>query len=440
MTQKKITENPWTVEDEKGHPSSTLEWWAVIGFFTTQENQNHWSIKATLSEGGPTKKQSDSLYNITLFDQAANHHYIIYKRKTGVPLQSRQDAFDIAFNDSFMNGAYPEYHAHIRDSEQDIEIDITIHAESLPHWAAQDATEGWIPMGLGFFRYGFIPQTSISGTIKIRGESFTIKGTGYFEHVWGNFSFHNPLSSFKDINKTLSTYMRIIGWWLRKQKTRIPATLMFSTENNPFGYDWAWAVLDNGWTIFYGNSLFWIMEGCATGILILSKDGKTFTEFNAIDFRYNTTQTSKNYDFVYPTDLEITATKGKENLHLRFVMTQECREYVSRFPHGKHWLAFVICESPGTTTGCYSNDTEEIPLSGICKIEPQRQVSVIGHNSLRIDILKPPNGVGISIEVDSHFIEKTIFAQVRLFPKPIMRFSWKKHANLRYKNKQILQN
>jgi hypothetical protein len=343
-------------------------------------------------------------------------------RIPGVPLRARQDAFDVGFNDSFMKGSYPDYEVHFRDPDQDIEIDFTIQAESFPHWVAQEATNGWVPMGLGFLRYGFIPKTRISGTIKIHGKLFTIKGTGYFEHVWGNFSYRNPLSSIKDGKKTISTYTRLIEWWLRNWKLRIPATIMFSTENNPLGYDWAWTVLNNGWTIFYGNSLFWMMEGTATGILILSKDGKIYTEFNTIDFRYNTIQTAKNYDFVYPSDFEITAMKEKETLHLRFTMTQECREYVSRFSKGRYWLAFVICEAPGITKGYYRDDKKEIPLTGICKIEPQRQVSIIGHNSLRIDILKPPKGVGITIEVDSHYLGKKMIAQLRLIPKPILRF------------------
>jgi len=422
MTQKNNAENPWTTEDEKGHSSRTLEWWAVIGFFTTQENQKQWSIKATLSEGVVDKKQIDSLCNITLFDQEAKRHYVSYMRIPGAPLRARQDAFDVGLNDSFMKGSYPDYEVHFRDPDQDIEIDFTIQAESFPHWVAQEATNGWVPMGLGFLRYGFIPKTRISGTIKIHGKLFTIKGTGYFEHVWGNFSYRTPLSSVKDGKKTISTYARLIEWWLRNWKLRIPATIRFSTENNPLGYDWAWTVLNNGWTIFYGNSLFWMMEGPATGILILSKDGKIYTEFNTIDFRYNTIQIAKNYDFVYPSDFEITAMKEKETLHLRFTMTQECREYVSRFPNGRYWLAFVICEAPGITKGYYRDDKEEIPLAGICKIEPQRQVSIIGHNSLRIDILKPPKGVGITIEVDSHYLGKRMIAQLRLIPKPILRF------------------
>jgi len=422
MIQNNYADNPWIADDEKGHRSSTLEWWAVIGFFTTQENQKQWSIKATLSEGGANKKQIDSLCTITLFDQEEKRHYASYMRIQGTPLRTQPDTFNVGLNDSFIKGSYPSYEAHLRDPDQDIEIDLTIEADSLPHWVAQDATNGWIPMGLGFFKYGFIPKTKISGKIKIHGQLFNIKGTGYFEHVWGNFSYDTPLSSVKDLKKTISTYVRLIKWWLKNRKLRVPETIMFCTENNPLGYDWAWTVLNNGWTIFYGNSLFWMTEGPATGILILSKDGKIYTEFNNIDFRYNTTQIAKNYDFVYPSDFQITATNEKETLHLQFMMTQECREYVSQFPNRRYWLAFIICESPGITKGYYRNDKEVIQLTGIAKIESQRQVSIIGHNSLRIDILKPPKGVGISVEIDSHYMEKKINVQLQLIPKPILRF------------------
>ena len=424
MRQKNNPEISWTAEVEKGHHSSTLEWWALIGFFTTQENNKQWSIKATLSEGGPNKKQIDSLCNITLFDQEKNRHYVSYMRVHGSPLRAQQDTFNVGLKDSFIKGLYPIYEAHFYDPDQDIDIDFTIQADSTPHWVAQEATNGWLPMGLGFFRYGFIPRTKISGTIKIQGKLFTIKGTGYFEHVWGNFSYDAPLSSVKNLKKTISTYVQLTEWWLQNRKPRIPATIMLSTENNPLGYDWSWTVLDNGWTLFYGNNLFWMMEGPATGILILSKDGKIYTEFNNIDFRYNTTQKAKNYDFVYPSDFEITATNKKETLHLRFTMTQECREYVSQFTNKRYWLAFVICEAPGITKGYYCDGKEEIPLAGICKIESQRQVSIIGHNSLRINILKPPKGVGISIDIDTHYMEKKINAQIQLLPKPILRFRW----------------
>jgi hypothetical protein len=171
------------------------------------------------------------------------------------------------------------------------------------------------------------------------------------------------------------------------------------------------------------------MEGPATGVLILSKNGRTFTEFGAISFRYTKTNVAQHYDFLYPTELELTAHHEKETLRLRFTMTAECREYLSRFSSGKYWLGFVTCEAPGIVTGYYTDGGEKIPLSGKCKIEPQRQVSIIGHNSLRIDILKPPRGMGFSLELDSHYLGKKMAVCLRFLPKPLLRFSCKKINN-----------
>ena len=426
MKRKNQAGNLWTAQDERKHPSSTLEWWSLIGFFTSKEDQKHWSLKTVFTEGGVDREHFDSLSNTALYNEETHQHYIYLNRKLISELQSRSDAFDVRQDDSSMKGAYPSYTVHLHDPEHDIEIDIAFKAEAQPYWVAQEATNGWLPMGLGFFRYGFIPKVKISGTLTIKGKVFTIEGTGYFEHVYGSFSFRSPLSQKGNLKKTISIYARLLVWWLQNQQPHIPSSLMFSTENNPLGYDWAWAVLDNGWMIFYGNILCWLMEGPATGVLILTKDGKHYTEFSSISFRYLKTSFAKNYDFVYPSEFEITAVHEKETIHLRFSMTAECREYIKQFSSGKYWLGFVICEAPGRLVGYYKNDTENVPLSGKCKIEPQRQASIVGHNTLRIDLLKPPRGVGISMELYSHYFGKQMTAKVRFFPKPLLRFSSKK--------------
>jgi len=423
MKLEKHEGNIWTAEDERKHPSSTLEWWSAIGFFTSKEDQKHWSLKATISEGVIDPMHFGSLCNIALLDEETNQQYIYILRLQESQLQSRSDAFEIHHEETFMRGAYPTYQIHLRDPEHDIDVDMTLEAESLPTWVAQEATKGWLPMGLGVFRYGFIPKNKISGTLKKQGKMYTIEGTGYFEHIWGSASFRNPLSLRKDLKKTFSIYARLALWWLQNQRPRIPSSLMWGTENNPLGYDWAWAVLDNGWMIFYGNILGWLMEGPAPGLIILSKDGKQYSEFSSITFRYLKTTFAQQYDFVYPTEFELIAVHQKETLRLRFTMTTECREYISRFSSGKHWLGFVTCEAPGVVQGFYKKDGEQILLRGKCKIEPQRQATIIGHNTLRMDFLKPPNGVGFTIAMDSHYLGKKMMASLELLPRPRIRFS-----------------
>jgi len=435
MKRKKQDNYLGAYKDEIKHSSSNLEWWSMIGFFTSKEDKKHWNVKATLSEGFVDSKHFDSLSNVALFNEETNHYYDYLLRKRDYKLQSNQDKFDVRQDETYMKGTYPSYEAHIKDPENDIEIDMTLQAESHPCWVAREATDGWLPMGLGFFRYWFIPKNKISGTLKKQGKISNIEGTGYFEHVWGSFSYRNPLSLRTGFKKTISIYLRLIIWWLQNQKPHIPSSLMWSTENNPLGFDWAWAVLDNGWMIYYGNFLCWFMEGPATGLLILSKDGQNYTEFSAINFHYTKTKLAKSYDFIYPTEFEITAFHKNEKIHLRFTMTAECREYISRFPKGKHWLGFVTVEAPGTVVGYYENNGEKTPLSGKCKIEPQRQASIIGHNSLRIDIIKPPHGVGISTEIDSHYLGKKMNIHLQLIPKPTLHFACKRTKNTEKNNK-----
>lgn len=166
------------------------------------------------------------------------------------------------------------------------------------------------------------------------------------------------------------------------------------------------------------------MKGPAAGVLILSKDGETYEEFCNINFKYNETRYAKNFDFFYPSELELTVKKGKEELHLCFKMTTNCEELVSKFAKGRYWVSYVICEAPGKVEGYYFDGEKEIKLNGICKIEPQRQISVLGHNSLELEFLLPPKGIGVSFNLDSHFFRKKILTNIQLAPRPKINFSF----------------
>jgi hypothetical protein len=226
------------------------------------------------------------------------------------------------------------------------------------------------------------------------------------------------MSTLSQLKKTFGVYGRLIMWWLENHQLRLPQTLQLSTENNPLGYDWVWGLLDNGWMVYYGNILFWIMEGPSMGTFIFSKDGRHYTEFSNVSFRYTKTQYSIKYDFYYPTEMEVTAREGNEILFLRFQMNTQAREYVSRFTGGTYWLSFVICEAPGTIDGWYDDGTKKTEVSGVCKFEPQRQISVVGHNALRINFIKPPKGIGITCDFDSHYLKKHLLADIRFTPAP----------------------
>ena len=425
---EKERKNLWTANDEKHHPNSIIEWWCPEAFFKTKKDNKRWSLNASFTDYIGTSKKPESLFKITLFDQDINKRYDYLKilNKELSKETSNTNDFSIKFEESYVNGHYPNYKVYLKDPENDITLDLKFHAKANPYWVAKNITDGWLPWGLGFYRYGFIPKCGLTGTLNFKQKVLEIEGTGYYEHVWGDFSFKNPLTFLSEFKRTASIYTKLTGWWLHNHKIKIPNAISFSSENNPFGYDWAWAVLDNGWTIFYGNIMFWIMDGPAAGTLILSKDDKTYEEFCDIKFHYNKTKYVKDYDFYYPSEFTITATKGKEQLHLHFKMTSDCRKFINKFTGGKYWRAFIICEAPGSVEGYFFDGKKKTNLKGFCKIEPQRQISVLGHNSLKLDFLLPPDGLGISIDLDSHLLKKKIKSKAQLLPRPKIKFSFKK--------------
>ena len=419
--------NPWTPEDEKEHFPSVMEWWCAIAFFKSFEDQKQWSLKGSFTEWCKKPKKTGCNHSITLFNLDDDSHVSYYSRNDSAKLKTSNNGLKVMYNDSFLKGSFPNYEMRFRDPKNDITIDLKYSSESLPHWIAQEVTNGYLPMGLGFYRYGFIPKNRVTGTMKTKNETYRIEGQGYYEHVWGDFSYTNPLANIFGLKKTVSTYSKLIKWWIHNHKPYIPKSIMFTTENNPLGYDWVWALLDNGWCLFYGNILFWMMKGPIAGSLILTKDGKQYTEFCNVTFKYNKTEQAKKYDFFYPTELEATAIKGKEKIHLCFKTSSQSREFVSKISDKKYWLAFAICEAPGTVEGYYYDGENKIKLTGICKIEPQRQISVIGHNSLKLDFLLPPKGVGVDIDFDSHFLKKKINTKIHFAPRPHLGFKVKKN-------------
>ena len=160
------------------------------------------------------------------------------------------------------------------------------------------------------------------------------------------------------------------------------------------------------------------MNGPVMGTLILTKDGINYKEYGNVKFQYNKIRHSKNYDFYYPTEFELKTKDNDEKIHLKFIIKNDVNEYISVFPRGKYWLGLDICEGTGIVEGKYIKNNKEIELKGQAKIEPQRQVSIIGHNSLSIDIIKPPKGLGMKLDLDSNLIKKRIKANLEIFPQP----------------------
>ena len=223
------------------------------GFFTTNENKKKWSFKADLYQAIGRDKSVWTVHSISIFDLKNSKTYKYDSSNDSSKLKTSNNGFFIKYQESFMKGSYPNYKMKFTDPLNNINLDLKYTAISNPYWVAKQITDGWLPWGLGYFRYGFIPNNKIKGTFTVDNKTFKISGNGYFEHIWGDFSFYHLTSSKKSLKITFSTYTKLLGNWIHNQDIKIPKSIMLSTDNRPPGYDWIWSLMDNGWSIFFGN-------------------------------------------------------------------------------------------------------------------------------------------------------------------------------------------
>jgi hypothetical protein len=392
------------------------------GFYRTLEENKRYSFKTTFTEWLEQKPyRIGSFYINSFFDLDTNENYHTHLRNDTKQLDSATDHLEIQINQCILKGEYPTYRALLNNDKNQVQLNLKFQATANPRFIAQDITDGRLPMGLGTYHYGFIPNGILSGTMMQNNSSYKIDGRGYYEHVWGDFSYINPFKG--NIKQTLNTYAKLLIWRLQNATPTLPKKISLTTENNPFGYDWVWGVFDNGWSFFFGNIMFWLTEGPVFGTFILTRDGKTYQEFSKISFQYTKIQYSAHYDFYYPTEFSIIAENKHEKLRLVFQMTNSPIEYINQFKEDRYYKGFVIIEAPGQVTGTSIKDGEEIPLQGICKIEPQRQISALGHNQLTLSLTKPPNTFGINFSFESHLLKKQLQSNLKFTPWPKCSFS-----------------
>ena len=414
MIKNNLSKNPWTPQDEGDHYPSRKEWWDVETLFKTLDDKKKWSFKGSMAY----EQETPSCFIINLLFDVDSNRCVFHKAVNDDinKFVHKKNIVDLKYEDFTIKGIYPHYHLHLDKKDSDCVIDMALEAKILPHWSAQDSTYGYLPFGLDHYRYGWLLNFDTTGYIKLNDKIHEIKGKGYMEHAWGNWSYSNPFKRFSGIKKTISTYGNLFNWWIKNNKLKIPDKIALTTDNNPFGYDWFWSVLDNDWSIFYGNLLFWISEGPAIGVLTLFTEGNNYLDFSNVRFRYNKIVFIEEYDLYYPVDLTITAKLDDKKLELRAWSICDPYEYIDKFKENGFYKAFIMPEMPGKIKGEYKDNNRIVKLEGDCKIEVQRQPSKLGHNSMIIDFIKPPKGVGISFDFNSHYLKKKFFIKFQLAP------------------------
>ncbi|UCH71609.1 MAG: hypothetical protein JSW62_04220, partial [Thermoplasmatales archaeon] len=264
-----LNKNILTPEDEGDHFPRWTEWWMFHASLELEDG-THWDASATLQY--ETKAGSTDVYRHVLLMYYTNRESgkcydfstVVYTNGScEQSLSCKKNEVDLEYLNCTINGLYPNYTIHLEEDEQRFSLDIKLNATSLPHWAAQEGAEGYFPWGLeGLSRYFYIPKLEVSGNITTKGIKSKATGLGYFEHAWGNFTYvagstsrfvlDKPLLKIEEFIKNLPTFLHLIKWYLSEQTIDFSPRTLKINKDNLFGFDWAWTVFDNGWTLHFG--------------------------------------------------------------------------------------------------------------------------------------------------------------------------------------------
>src|SRR4030042_3784451 len=183
MTKDNLSKNPWTAEDEGDHYPSRKEWWAFETLFKTQDDKKKWSFKGSMAY----EQETPSCFIVNLLFDIDSNRCIIRKTINDDinKFIHKKNIVDLKYEDFTIKGIYPNYHLRLGTENSDFIADMNIKAKILPHWSAQDSTNGYLPFGLDYYRYGWVINCDLSGLIKINDELHKIKGKGYLEKAWG---------------------------------------------------------------------------------------------------------------------------------------------------------------------------------------------------------------------------------------------------------------
>jgi len=422
-------DNPWTSEDEGDHYPCGCEWWMFYVALDLADG-THWDASSTFqystrqNENGTELAERQQLMYYFDRDNKKCYDFSSYTYKED-PFTFKKNVVDLKFYNSTIKGLYPNYIIHIEDEEQRFILDIELNASSLPHWAAEEAANGYFPWGLGLAKYGFITKLNASGNLTIEGVKSSATGIGYFEHAWGNFSYNmgKPISKIKEFMKNLPIFIRFAKWFLSEQTYNKPQTLMFSTDN-VFGYDWIWAAFDNGWSLHSGifHLFDCVEEGPAPGVVSLNTDKETYYDFADISVKYTRRFYVEQADAYLPLDIEITAIKGDKTLHLICNSTTEPFSEINMYPMSRFSCGNSALQTAGVIEGYYKDKEQNVSLHGVCTIGPFRDFLYTKYNSLKITVLRPPQGLGFSVELVSHLLGYEMLYKMQLRPYPDFQF------------------
>jgi len=286
-------------EDEGVHFNKILigrEWWYWSAILDGEDSDlKGWSVAVSFNHmalGDLFGTLKPDLLVVTLHGPNGEEYGGMINKKRGFgiinppTLEAKSPGVSVTYENSWAEGKAPRWHVHAEDSDIDedheIIVDLDYFAPSKPLWTMGERAFDKSKSNIA--NYIFL-GCNVTGTIKIDGTEYNVKGIGCHEHSW---------------SPNIVTRGLINGW------------------------DWCHMTLDNGWNIYF-SSYYPTPQAISRktsrinpfGTLIITTDnGETITILDNVDPKIINSDT-RIFPFVtIPSEISITAKPGLLQLPL----------------------------------------------------------------------------------------------------------------------------
>ena len=272
--------------DEGAHKYSRREWWYFIVFFNEPGSDLvNWSMIVSFNKMASNDirfLKRDNLFVILYDNNNESYNYCSLDKQRSV-LQADGPGVDVTFENSWAKGEYPNWHVHTENAENGFIADLDFTANFLPIWVIGRSPN--LPYAKDFAGNYYIPRCEVKGNITFKGNSYSVHGIGYHDHVW----------------ETLTSRIITNGW------------------------EWLNVHFDNGWEIYLSKFNFRTLFNRYAAALILSPDNRNMVEFNKFSVEYIETAASQELPLIkHPLKIHVMATKDDMILNMDIEIYNTC--------------------------------------------------------------------------------------------------------------------
>jgi predicted secreted hydrolase/RsiW-degrading membrane proteinase PrsW (M82 family) len=305
--------------DEGAHKSSRREWWYFNVFFNEPGSDLvNWSMIVSFNKMAFNDirfLKRDNLFVILYDNTSGSYDYGTFDKRRGV-LQADGPGVDVTFENSWAKGEYPNWQVHTENAENGFIADLDFTADFLPVWVLGRSSN--LPRAKYNAGDYYIPRCIVKGNITFNGNTYSVCGTGYHDHVW----------------ETLTSRIITNGW------------------------EWLNIHFDNGWEMYLSKFIFRTPLNRYAAALILSPDNRNMVEFNKFSVEYTETAAPQELPLMkHPLKIRVEATNDNMVLNMDIEIYNTC-DIVWRLARTG------IFEGPCSVSGTFSWSGHSVKLNG----------------------------------------------------------------------------